>query len=202
METATGFEVPSWNQIYEMLLSQAEKIRKSCFIPDIIVGVSRGGWLPARVLSDLLENPNVANVRIESYCRSDGNKSEPVLTQRISTIVAGKKVLIADELSDTGSSLKLLKEHVREEGASEVRIATLYHKPWSLVVPDFYEKQTSLWVVFPWEIKETIRQLIRKSRIQGKALHVETSKLLEAGLPEPLLTKFLNEIGEERDCSN
>ena len=53
------FEVPTWNQIYEMLLSQAEKIRKSGFKPNITIAISRGGWLPARVLSDLLENPNL-----------------------------------------------------------------------------------------------------------------------------------------------
>jgi hypoxanthine phosphoribosyltransferase len=57
------FEVPTWNQIYNMLLNLAEKIRKNGFKPDIIVGVSRGGWPPARVLSDLLDNPNLANAK-------------------------------------------------------------------------------------------------------------------------------------------
>ncbi len=67
MSPELEFEVPKWNQIYEMLLNLAEKIRKNSFKPDIIVGVSRGGWPPARVMSDLMDNPNLANVRAEFY---------------------------------------------------------------------------------------------------------------------------------------
>ena len=56
------FESPSWNQTYSFILKLSEAIRKSGFEPDVIVGISRGGWIPARILSDLLENPNLANV--------------------------------------------------------------------------------------------------------------------------------------------
>ena len=74
------FEIPQWNQIYTMLINLAEKISKDKFKPDVIVGVSRGGWPPARVLSDLLDNPNLANVRAEFYLGVAETKSEPVLT--------------------------------------------------------------------------------------------------------------------------
>jgi len=106
------FEVPTWNQIYRMLLDLVEKIRKNGFEPDIIVGVSRGGWPPARVLSDLLDNPNLANVKAEFYLGVAETKGEPVITQPVSMIVNGKKVLIVDEVADTGKSLKLVKEHI------------------------------------------------------------------------------------------
>ena len=67
MKSELEFEVPTWNQIYDMLLNLAERILKTGFKPDIIVGVSRGGWPPARVLSDLMGNPNLANVRAEFF---------------------------------------------------------------------------------------------------------------------------------------
>ena len=69
MKIEFEFEVPTWNQIYSMLLKLAGKIRRDKFEPDVIVGVSRGGWPPARVLSDLMCNPNLANVRAEFYRR-------------------------------------------------------------------------------------------------------------------------------------
>ncbi|MGA9388136.1 MAG: phosphoribosyltransferase, partial [Candidatus Bathyarchaeia archaeon] len=81
MGSELEFEVPTWNQIYYMLLNLADKIRRDEFKPDIIVGVSRGGWPPARVLSDLLGNPNVANVRAEFYVGVAEMKGEPTLTQ-------------------------------------------------------------------------------------------------------------------------
>ena len=196
----TEFEVPTWNQIYDMLLSQAEKISKSCFKPDIIIGIARGGWLPARVLTDLLEIPNLANVTAEYYVGVAETKNEPVLTQGISAAVTGKKVLIADDVADSGRSLKLVKEHVLQQGAKEVKTATLYYKPWSVVKPDYYERETKLWIVFPWEMKETIRKIVEKRKEKSASVEEETAKLVKAGLPKRLTERFLKEMFEERNC--
>ena len=194
------FEIPTWNQVYDMLLNLAEKIRKNGFKPDIIVGVSRGGWPPARVLSDLLDNPNLANVRAEFYLGVAETKGEPTLTQPVSVAVAGKKVLIVDEVADTGKSLKLVKEHIIKEGAAEVKVATVYYKPWSIIMPDYYEKETNRWIVFPWEIKETVRKIVKRCREKGKSIEEETAKLVKAGISAELVKRFLKEILEEEDC--
>jgi len=194
------FEVSTWNQIYRMLLNLAEKIRKNGFKPDVIVGVSRGGWPPARVLSDLLDNPNIANVKAEFYLGVAETKGEPTLTQPVSTTVTGKKVLVVDEVADTGKSLKLVKIHLIEQGATEVKIATVYYKPWSVIKPDYYEKETSKWIVFPWEIKETIHKIVKKCREKGKSIEKETEKLVKAGIAAELVKEFLKEILEEENC--
>jgi len=194
------FEVPTWNQIYTMLLNMAEKIRRDGFKPDVIVGVSRGGWPPARVLSDLLDNPNLANVRAEFYLGVAETKGEPTLTQPVSVNVKGKKVLVVDEVADTGKSLKLVKEHLTERGASEIKIATVYYKPWSIVKPDYYERETSLWIVFPWEVKETVKKIIKKCKEKEKSVEEETQKLIESGVPAKLVKRFTSEILEEENC--
>ncbi|MEM3464182.1 MAG: phosphoribosyltransferase [Candidatus Bathyarchaeia archaeon] len=195
------FEVPKWNQIYKMLIQIAEKIRKDNFKPDVIVGVSRGGWPPARVLSDLLENPNLANVKVEFYVGVAETKGEPTLTQPVSVNVAGKRVLVVDEVADTGKSLKLIREHLQNEGAVEVRIAAVYLKPWSIIKPDYYARETSRWIVFPWEIKETIRKIVKKCKEQGKPVENDMEKLVRAGLSRRLVNHFLKEIrGEEGVC--
>jgi hypoxanthine phosphoribosyltransferase len=191
------FEVPQWDQIYTMLLNLAAKIRKSRFKPDIIVGVSRGGWPPARVLSDLLSNPNLANVRAEFYLGVAETKGEPTLTQRVSVDVVGKNVLIVDEVADTGKSLKLVKEHIIERGAKEVKVATVYYKPWSIIKPDFYEKETSLWIVFPWEIKETVKKIVKKCRRDGRSIESGVEGLVKSGMSPSLVSRFLREISEE-----
>lgn len=200
MSSEIEFEIPTWNQVYGMLLNLAEKIRKNGFKPDIIVGVSRGGWPPARVLSDLLDNPNLANVRAEFYLGVAETKGEPTLTQPVSVAVAGKKVLIVDEVADTGKSLKLVKEHIIKEGAAEVKVATVYYKPWSIIMPDYYEKETNRWIVFPWEIKETVRKIVKRCREKGKSIEEETAKLVKAGISAELVKRFLKEILEEEDC--
>jgi hypoxanthine phosphoribosyltransferase len=199
VQAGAKFEVPTWNKICDMLLSQAEKIRQSNFKPDVIVGVTRGGWVPARVLSDLLGVPDFATVRVEFYLGVTETRNEPVLIQGVSAAVTGKKVLIVDDVADTGKSLQLAREHVLQQGATEVKIATVYRKPWSVIKPDYYETETSCWVVFPWETKETIRKIVEKHG-DKKAIDMETAKLVKAGLSKQLAESFLKEVFEERDC--
>jgi hypothetical protein len=148
-------------------------------------------------MSDLLDNPNLANVRTEFYLGVAETKGEPTLTQPVSMKVAGKKVLVVDEVADTGKSLKLVKEHIIEKGATEVKIATVYYKPWSIVKPDYCEKETSTWIVFPWEIKETVRKIVKKCEKTGKSIEEETAKLVKAGISTELVERFLKEILEE-----
>jgi hypoxanthine phosphoribosyltransferase len=183
-----------------MLLNMADRIRRDRIKPDVILGVSRGGWPPARVLSDLLDNPNLANVRAEFYLGVAETKCEPVITQPVSATIKEKKVLIVDEVADTGKSLKLVKEHVVDEGATQVTTATVYYKPWSIIRPDYYEKETSRWIVFPWETKETLRKIVRKCREKGKDVTEEKKKLAKAGLPAELVERFMKEILEEQNC--
>jgi len=189
------FEVPTWDEIYEMLLRLAEKIRRDKFHPDLIVGVCRGGWPPARVMSDLLDNPKMANISVEFYVDVAETRGKPVLTQPVSMPVRGKKVLILDDVADTGETLKIAKEHLFSKGAEEVKIATIYYKPWSIVIPDYYEKETRRWIVFPWERKETVRNLMKKHRKEEVR-----EKLVKGGMDPKLADRFISEVLEER-CS-
>lgn len=197
MSSKLEFEIPSWEQIYEALLNLANRIRENDFKADVIVGVSRGGWPPARIMSDLLENPELANVRAEFYLGVAKTKGDPVITQLVSTSVTDKKVLIVDEVADTGKSLRLVKSHLEEQGATEVKIMTIYYKPWSIVVPDWYAKETSCWIVFPWERKETVRQVLEEYRDQGKSVDEAVEKLVRSGLSRKLVDQFIREMSEE-----
>jgi hypoxanthine phosphoribosyltransferase len=190
------FEVPSWEQIYAMLLDLARKIQDDKFNPDAIVGVSRGGWTPARVLSDLLENPKIANVKAEFYLGVAQTKKEPMITQSVSVNVKGKRVLVVDDVSDTGRSLCLVKTHLLEQGAKTLKIATLYYKPWSITKPDYYEKTTRDWVIFPWERKETFRKVVEKFAQKGKPAEKAVKTLASYGFDRELAERFLKELGE------
>ena len=184
------YEVPTWNQIYEMLFCQAQKILSQNYQHDIVVAVTRGGLIPARILADLLETLEFATIQIEFYVDINQTKAKPTLKHPIMTNVEDKKVLLVDDIADSGQSLKLAKRHLQQQGANEVKTATLYQKPQSITTPDFYEKQTTNWVVFPWDTKETLRKIIHKP--QGKrVLNQEVTKLVKAGLPKQLAAKTL-----------
>lgn len=190
------FEIPTWERIYGLLLDLASKVRRNGFKPDVIVGVARGGWPPARVMSDLLENPEVASVKADFYSGVAENKGQPVITQSVSLSVKGKKILIVDDVADTGKSLALVKEHLKERGASEVKAATIYYKPWSEFTPDYFERKTSHWIVFPWERKETVRRILEKCRKDGVSSEKAMEILARCGFGRRLVKRFIAEIAE------
>ncbi len=190
------FDIPTWEQIYTLLLNLSDQIKRAKFRPDVIVGVSRGGWPPARILSDLLENPELANVKAEFYLGVAKTKGEPVITQPVSVSVHGKKILIVDDVADTGKSLRLVRSHLKEQSAADVKIATIYYKPLSVVTPDWFERETSHWIIFPWERKETVRNVVKRFKGEGKTVEEAKEILIHHGLDRKLVERFLKEILE------
>ena len=186
-----GFEVPTWDEVYDMLLELAERIRADGFNPDIIVGISRGGWLPARVLSDLLENPYITSVGAEFYVGVYETNNEPRLTQQIPVSVFDKRILLVDDVVDTGKSVVLIRDHLCRQGVKETKILTLYYKPWCAVKPDFYSKETSDWIVFPWEIRETLTKLARKCKERHDSFEDVVSRLVKSGVKRELVDRLL-----------
>ncbi|HYA78095.1 MAG TPA: phosphoribosyltransferase [Verrucomicrobiae bacterium] len=191
MAANTQYEVPTWNQIYDMLFAQAQKIQSDGYKPDIIVGIARGGLVPSRILADLLETRDFAIITIEYYVGIARTCKEPVLKQCLHTQLPDKKVLLVDDVSDGGRSLQLAKKHLQEQGAKEIKVATVYCKPGTITTPDYFEKETSHWIVFPWEAKETMARIMQKAN--GKrAASKEIANLVKAGLPRQLAEKLLN----------
>jgi hypoxanthine phosphoribosyltransferase len=191
------FEVPSWDYIYSLLTDLAEKIELSSFKPEVIIGVSRGGWVPARVLSDLLYNSNLANVRIEFYTGIYETKKKPVITQSVSLPVKGKRVLVVDDIVDTGESMRLLCDVLFEE-VDIMKMAVLYYKPWSILKPDYYCVKTDSWVVFPWELCETVRKLGDKMFGEGVTVKDIETRLVEIGLNASIVQKILENTYGDR----
>jgi hypothetical protein len=181
--------------MYNILLGLAKSILKNGFVPDVIIGVSRGGWVPARVLCDLLNTPTLASIGIAFYKGVGRAGRRPMVTQPLTISVSGKKVLLVDEVADTGQSLKLAKEQLIMGGAREVRTATMYTKPWSIIEPDYHEKKTSSWIVFPWETKETIQSVAQDSKWKGRK---ELENLQHAQLSARQAKRFLNKILAEK----
>ncbi len=188
------YEVPSWDYIYGLCIQVTDQIRRSKYKPDLIVAVSRGGWIPGRVLSDILEMPKVATIKVEYYEDIYKTRSKPEITQPLPIDISGKRVLLVDDIADSGRSLELVKNHLLGRGAADVKTCTLYHKPWSVVIPDFTGRKTDAWVCFPHEIFETMRKIHMKLKKQEKTRKEIERKLLSMGIKPPLVRKFLSQV--------
>ncbi len=194
-EREAKYLAPSWDEIYDLMIDLSQQVRQSKFNPDIIVGVSRGGWPPARIMSDLLSNSQVANIRVEFYKDIGVRARKPQITQPVTIDVRKRKVLVVDDVADTGLSLKVVMDHLRRKRTKEARACTIYYKPHSVFRPDYYARQTSKWIIFPWERLETIRLLSRSIKRRNGDLSRQVSRELRgSGLTASLVSRLAKMI--------
>ena len=111
MSHPTPCELISWNGACDLCRQLVGKIRKAGYHPDIIVAIGRGGYMPARILSDYLDLMNLTSFKIEHY---RGLHKEPAAQIRypLSADLTGQQVHLVDDVSDSGDTFKLAMKHL------------------------------------------------------------------------------------------
>ncbi|MFX1317695.1 MAG: phosphoribosyltransferase [Promethearchaeota archaeon] len=180
--------------LYEMIVN-------SGYQPDVIVGVARGGWIPARILSDLFFTRDTANVKVDLYRGIYARDHEPQVSQKIPRDMKWESPLLVDDISDTGDSLTVAGEHLKQRGYKNPRTATMHMKPWTKLVPDYYVVKTEAWVVYPWELKEFTFNLSSRLTKEGKSRHEIAGHLFEVGVPIHYAKLFLDQWFELNEPS-
>ncbi|MHC1600188.1 MAG: phosphoribosyltransferase [Candidatus Methanospirareceae archaeon] len=160
--------VVDWNYAYDLCKDASEEIKAAGFKPEVIVGVARGGWYLARNLCDFFLLKDLLSLKMEHWgitaTVTGDAKLKYELDEKAREIIRGKRVLIADDITDTGDSLKLIVGYVKSLGVADVKTVTMQHKTSSSFVPDFYGELISdwKWVVYPWSIHEDVMELLEK----------------------------------------
>ena len=144
-------EVLGWLEFGEAARHLARDVVAADFTPDVIVAVARGGLVLAGAISYALDTKMCGSINVEFYTGVDERLPEPVLLPPTldAPALAGKRVLVVDDVSDSGRTLALVRDLLAEV-ASEVRTVCLYSKPQTILEPDFTWKRTSQWITFPW----------------------------------------------------
>lgn len=173
----------SWEDVEKLSRMLARKILRSGFSPEILVAISRGGFPVGRILSDELGVNYLTSMKIEYYDAPGVRRDKPLLICPITENVQGKKVLVVDDVADTGESLALAKEHLLQKDAV-VKTSTLHYKPWSRIVPDYFVKKVTGWIIYPWEKRETVEYLFSTLKREGKNKDEIIRKLKAIGFAE------------------
>jgi len=117
-----------------------------------IVGVARGGLIPAIILSHKLGLPLTCADYSSKAGAGDDKRGEEILPD----LPYGSSILIVDDIADTGKTLEEIEDVYILRG-HKVFTAALYYKKWDVephFTPTFYAKEIpedAPWVVFPWE---------------------------------------------------
>lgn len=156
-------ELISWRRCEVLCLRLAERVKASGFQPDIIVAIGRGGWVPGRLLADTLGLLDLTSFKIEHY-HGPRKQAQAVVKYPLSADLSGRRVLLVDDVSDSGDTFDVALAHVRSRGVpKEMRTAVIHYKIQSRYVPDFYAARIVKWrwITYPWAIWEDLTTLVR-----------------------------------------
>jgi hypoxanthine phosphoribosyltransferase len=182
----------TFDEISKWTLDVARQIQDCRCTPTVIIGLTRGGWIPARLLCDHLHVKKLYAVKTEHWGVTANQDGRALLTQELNADIDNEKVLIVDDITDSGESLKLAIAHIKEMRPKEIKSTTLLHIAHSSIEPDFYSVKVPendwTWFIFPWNLHEDMRTLLPKTLFEGKT---------EQEIRQAFKDQFQIEVSEE-----
>ena len=144
-------EVLTWERFGTASREMAQQIANSGFDAEVVLAIARGGMIPAGALTYALGKKLTDAINVEFYTDIAKTLPEPVLLAPMldTDSIAGKRVLVVDDVVDSGRTLALVLKLLKGFGA-DVRSAVLYAKPTTVTEPDYIWHRTDKWIVFPW----------------------------------------------------
>jgi hypoxanthine phosphoribosyltransferase len=147
--------VLSWEDIEELVGRLVDRLPRDY---DLILVVTRGGMVPACLISERLDLRNLVAAAVMFYTEGTANPDEtlrePIFLEfPADPLLAGKRVLIVDDVWESGKTAMAVRRRVREAGG-RADLAVLHYKPNRSLYserPDYYAEQTDDWVAYPWD---------------------------------------------------
>ncbi len=153
----------TWSGYEKLTLILAKNITESGWKFDQIVCIARGGMFVGDALSRLFDKP-LAIISASSYREEEGTQQNKLMiSERIAmtTNTLGKRILLVDDLVDSGVTMKEVKESIKMTypNVEEVKTAVLWRKTGTSFEVDYFaeEKDKSTWIVQPFEIYESMK---------------------------------------------
>ncbi|MBU4490957.1 MAG: phosphoribosyltransferase [Euryarchaeota archaeon] len=153
----------SWEEAYRLAKILSRKIKSSGFEPDLVIGIARGGLVPARIVCDFLLQKDLAAIKVEHWGIA-ATLGKAKIKFPLPIDISGKKILIVDDVADTGDTFSVIMDYIKEKAPSEVKTAVLHYKTCSTSVPDYWaERQDEWkWIIYPWAVYEDLTGFIKK----------------------------------------
>ncbi len=155
----TERETLTWDGFGQATRDRARSIVADGFAPEVVVAIARGGLLPAGAIAYGLGVKSCGALNVEFYTGIGTVLDAPELLPPDLDLgyLPGKRVLLVDDVADSGRTLALAVRMLEEAGA-DVRSVCIYTKPGSVATPDYSWRETDLWINFPWSFQGTVAQ--------------------------------------------
>jgi len=154
---------PTWDYIYDLCREVSQQVKRDSFEPDVVVALARGGWFAGRCACDFLGLDDLTSLKMEHYVGTAERGDEATVRYPMPEgSVAGKNVLVIDDIAETGKSIDRAREYVLDREPEAVRTALLQLLPECDFEPDYVgeELENWSWNVYPWNFVEDMLELV------------------------------------------
>jgi hypoxanthine phosphoribosyltransferase len=148
---------------------------------DRLVALGTGGLTLSRAMKDYLNIAKVSTMTISFYTGIGSKGKTPVITQSVATNIEGEKVLLFDDINDSGKTIETARAYLMMRGASDIVTSTIFQKPGTACPSDYFVAETNEWIIFPDEVRETITLLSGKWIAQGVSPKTVDKRLHDIG---------------------
>ncbi|MBU2460183.1 hypothetical protein KKG44_03655 [Patescibacteria group bacterium] len=164
-----------WQEYHALAQKLAGDILSNQIIVDEIVAIARGGLTLGHLLSDFLRIP-ISTITIQSYTDIQ-SQGKIKITAKLQTSIKDKNILLADDVADSGRTLKRAVTYLASLCPRRIITATMFYKPRSELRPDFFVQETTKWILFPYEPTEMLT-LISQQLAKDGASENDAQKIL------------------------
>lgn len=157
-------KIVTFAEVYDMVKNLSASIKASKYEPTTVIGLARGGWFSARLICDFLGLTDLVSLKCEHWIQTGKTKDDATIRYPLTADLTNKRILIVDDITDTGKSLITSTEYLAKLNPREVRTATMQYIPASKFVPDYYAEEVKVWTwfIYPWNwIEDTTTLIVR-----------------------------------------
>ena len=200
--------LPSWDYLNNSCKKIVKKIKEDKFKPDVVIALSRGGFVPARTICDMLIIKDLVSIKVDHWGITASMDGKASIRYPLKVDLTGKKILVVDDITDSGESMIVSIDFLKSLNPKEIKTAAALHIKTSKFKPDYYGEEIDWkWVTFPWNYVEDMCNIMPKVLDEKKSKNIEEirndmKKNFKIDISDEAVDEILGELEERNIISN
>lgn len=183
------YHLLTWDECYRQAKEVARLIRRSGFYPEVIIALARSGFVPGRILSDLLSVDDLEGLQVHHVLSSElpgevevESEYEAVIPYKAPLDIKGESTLVVDDIAGTGKSMTAAVQYLESLKPKALKSASLGYSTESIIRPDFFAMTIGEddWLLYPWNYFEDFEDIIIRTQKKTKRRDMSPEALSKA----------------------